>query len=162
MKDELNALKTTRFAKKGVGKGEGCISPTAHIYTLIWLVRVCSPYFNSVGILTACCCNMLYLSFHLYLYSAANGCTKNHQRIGVTVHSHYFESLEDLLQQWRRGRGCSELWKNAIFPEHPVGKRYAFEIFFESQNSEPLSTEITPCVKFRFLYLFVRSSPDLT
>ena len=32
MKDELNALKTTRFAKKGVGKGEGCISPTAHLH----------------------------------------------------------------------------------------------------------------------------------
>ena len=121
MKDELNALKTTRFAKKGVGNGEGCISPTAHIYTLIWLVRVCSPYFNSVGILTACCCNMLYLSFHLYLYSAANGCTKNHQRIGVTVHSHYFESFENLFQRCRRGRGWSELWKkHNLSCQHPI------------------------------------------
>ena len=26
----------------------------------------------------------------------------------------------ELLQRCRRGRGCSELWKNTIFPEHPV------------------------------------------
>ena len=49
---------------------------------------------------------------------AAIGCTKNHQPIGVTVHSQCVDSFEDLLQQCRRGRGCSE--KNTIFPEHPV------------------------------------------
>ena len=53
-------------------------------------------------------------------HSAAIGCTKNYQPIGVTVHSHCVESFEGLLQRCRRGRGCSELWKNTIFPEHPV------------------------------------------
>ena len=52
--------------------------------------------------------------------SAAIGFTKNCQPIGVTVHSRCVESFEGLLQRCRRGRGCSELWKNTIFPEHPV------------------------------------------
>ena len=39
----------------------------------------------------------------------------------ATVHSHSVESFEGLLQRCRRGRGRSELWKNTIFPEHPVG-----------------------------------------
>ena len=43
------------------------------------------------------------------------GCTKNYQPIGLTVHSHCIESFEGLLQQCRRRRGCSELWKNTIF-----------------------------------------------
>ena len=43
-----------------------------------------------------------------------------YQPIGVTVHSHCVESFEGLLQRCRRGRGCSELWKNTIFPGHPV------------------------------------------
>ena len=30
------------------------------------------------------------------------------------------EGFEGVLQRCRRGRGCSELWKNTIFPEHPV------------------------------------------
>ena len=30
------------------------------------------------------------------------------------------DRLEGLLQRCRRGRVCSELWKNTIFPEHPV------------------------------------------
>ena len=42
-------------------------------------------------------------------HSAAIGCTKNCQPIGVTVHSHCVESFEGLLQRCRRGRGCSEL-----------------------------------------------------
>ena len=54
------------------------------------------------------------------LYLAVIGCTKNHQPIEVTVHSHCVESFEGLLQRCRRGRGCSELSKNTIFPEHPV------------------------------------------
>ena len=49
-------------------------------------------------------------------HSAAIGCTKNYQPIGVTVHLHCVESFEGLLQWCRRGRGCSELWKNTIFP----------------------------------------------
>ena len=53
-------------------------------------------------------------------HSAAIGCTKKYQPIGVTVHSHCAESFEGLLQRCRRGRGCSELRKNRIFPEHPV------------------------------------------
>ena len=54
-------------------------------------------------------------------HSAAIGCTKKYQPIGMTVHSHCVESFEILLQRCRRGRGCSKLWKNTIFPEHPVG-----------------------------------------
>ena len=55
--------------------------------------------------------------------SAAIGCTKNYQPIGVSVYSHcvermnllynkfIVESFAGLLQWWRRGRGCSnELW----------------------------------------------------
>ena len=42
-------------------------------------------------------------------HSAAIGCTKNYQPIGVTVHSHCVESFEGLLQRCRRGRGCSKL-----------------------------------------------------
>ena len=37
-------------------------------------------------------------------HSAAIGCTKNYQPIGVTVHSHCVESFEGLLQRCRRGR----------------------------------------------------------
>ena len=42
-------------------------------------------------------------------HSAAIGCTKN-----------CVESFEGPLQRCRWGRGCSELWKNTYFPEHPV------------------------------------------
>ena len=38
----------------------------------------------------------------------------------MTVHSQRVESFEGLLQRCRRGRGCSELLKNTIFPEQPV------------------------------------------
>ena len=51
--------------------------------------------------------------------SPALGCYwlyKNDQPIGETVHSHCVESFEGLLQRCRRGRGCSELCKNTIFP----------------------------------------------
>ena len=41
-------------------------------------------------------------------HSAAIGCTKNYQPIGVTAFSHCVESLEGLLQRCRRGRGCSK------------------------------------------------------
>ena len=60
-------------------------------------------------------------------HSAAIVCTKNYQSIGVTVHSHFVENFEGLLQRrYLRGRGCSELWKNTIFPEHPV---YIYKCF---------------------------------
>ena len=45
---------------------------------------------------------------------------KNYQLIRITVHLHSVESFEGLLQRCRRGRACSELWKNTIFPEHPL------------------------------------------
>ena len=48
-------------------------------------------------------------------YSAAIGCTKNYQPIGGTVHSHFVESVEGLLQRCKRGRCCSELWKTQFF-----------------------------------------------
>ena len=58
-------------------------------------------------------------------HSAAIGCcTINNQPIGVTVHSQWVESFEGLLQRCRRGRGCSELWKNTIFSEHPVLQKF--------------------------------------
>ena len=53
-------------------------------------------------------------------HSAVIGCTKNYQPIGVTVHSHCVESFGGLLQRYWRGRGFRELWKNTIFPAHPV------------------------------------------
>jgi len=48
-------------------------------------------------------------------HSAAIGCAKTNQPIGVTVHSHCVESFEGLLQRCRRGKGCSELWKNTLY-----------------------------------------------
>ena len=48
-------------------------------------------------------------------HSAAIGCTKYFQPIGVTVHSHCVETFEGLLQRCRRGRGWSELWKNTLY-----------------------------------------------
>ena len=33
---------------------------------------------------------------------------------------------------WRRGRACSELWKNTIFPEHPV-----YQVFKRNESSNP-------------------------
>ena len=52
-------------------------------------------------------------------HSAAIGCTKNYQPIGMTVHQRCVESFDGLLQRFRRGRGCSESWKTTIFIEHP-------------------------------------------
>ena len=68
-------------------------------------------------------------------HSAAIGCTKNYQPIGVTVHSHCVESFEGLLQRCRRGRGCSELWKNTIFPEHLVYVKIKNKFFLNSARS---------------------------
>ena len=59
-------------------------------------------------------------------HSAAIGCTKNCQPIGVTVHSHCVESFKGLLQRCRRGRGLQWIGKNTIFPEHSVSKNVVF------------------------------------
>ena len=40
-------------------------------------------------------------------HSAAIGCTKNYQPIGMTVHSHSVESFEGLLQRCRREGGVA-------------------------------------------------------
>ena len=48
-------------------------------------------------------------------HSAAIGCSKNYQPIGVTVHSHCVESVAGFLQRCRRRRGCSEVWKTQFF-----------------------------------------------
>ena len=54
-------------------------------------------------------------------HSAAIGCTKKYQPKGLTVQSHYIESIEGLLQRCMRGRGCNNFEKkHTIFPEHPV------------------------------------------
>ena len=73
-------------------------------------------------------------------HSAAIGCTKNYQPIGVTVHSHSVKSFEGLLQRCRRGRGCSELWKNTIFLEHPVlyHKRLKDSVSMQNLNGTSL------------------------
>merc|ERR1711860_140087 len=54
-------------------------------------------------------------------HSAAIGCTKNYQPIGVTLHSHCVGSFEALLQRCRRGGDTIDCKKNTIFPELPVG-----------------------------------------
>ena len=41
-------------------------------------------------------------------HSAAIGCTKNYQPIGMIVHLYCVESFEGLLQRCRRERACSE------------------------------------------------------
>ena len=57
---------------------------------------------------------------------------KNYQPIGVTVHSHCVESFERSLIA-RRGRGCSESWKNTFFPEHPLYQEIS--IVYDSNKS---------------------------
>ena len=53
---------------------------------------------------------------------AAIGCSEIGRPIGVTVHSHCVDSFKGLLQQCKRGRGCSGLGRGTVFPEHPVVK----------------------------------------
>ena len=48
-------------------------------------------------------------------HSAALGCTKYYQPIGVTVHLHCVEIFEGLSQRCRRGRDYSEFWKKTQF-----------------------------------------------
>ena len=52
-------------------------------------------------------------------HSAAIGCTKDYQTIGVTVHLLCVESLEGLLQNVG-GDDAENFEKNTIFSEHPV------------------------------------------
>ena len=53
-------------------------------------------------------------------YSAAIGCTKNYQPIGVTVHSHCVENFEGLHSDVGEGGVAVNCKKNTIFSEHPV------------------------------------------
>ena len=54
-------------------------------------------------------------------HSAAIGCTKIYQPIGMTVHLHSVESFEGLLQRCRREGGVAVNYeKNTIFNEHSV------------------------------------------
>ena len=93
-------------------------------------------------------------------HSAAIGCTKNYQPIGVTVHSHCVESFEGLLQ---RGRGCSELWKNTIFPEHPVCKSKLWEgNFLLSMFTSSTLSNILLKWKLSFSLSFFYSPPFLS
>ena len=53
-------------------------------------------------------------------HSAAIGCTKNYQPIGVTVHSHCVESSEGLSYSDLGEGGVAVYYKRkTIFPEHP-------------------------------------------
>ena len=54
---------------------------------------------------------------HPHQHSAAIGCTKYYQPIGVTVHSHCIESFEGVYSEGGIAVNCE---KNTIFPEHPV------------------------------------------
>ena len=55
-------------------------------------------------------------------YSAAIGCTKIYQSMGVAVHSHCVGSFEGLLQPYSRGRAAVNCEKHN-FSEHPVGSQ---------------------------------------
>jgi len=45
---------------------------------------------------------------------------KKGQPIGATVHSHCIENFDGHLKLYvGKGRGCSEVLKNTILPEHP-------------------------------------------
>ena len=93
--------------------GDRKIFPDSLIFTYRVFIKYCVFFSRILE-------SLLPLPRH---HSAAIGCTKNYQPIGVTIHSHCvesFEALEGLLQRCRRGRGCSELLKNTFFPEHPV------------------------------------------
>ena len=88
-----------------------------------------SELFGSYGLDTGCSVNVVFsprilesLSPLPHLHSAAIGCTEDYQPIGVTVHSHCVDSFKGLLQQCKRGRGCSGLGRGTVFPEHPVVK----------------------------------------
>ena len=44
------------------------------------------------------------------------GCTENSQTLRVTVHSHWVKHKRSFAMVWRRGMGCSGLWKTQFFP----------------------------------------------
>ena len=88
-----------------------------------------SELFGSYGLDTGCSVNVVFSPRSLeslpplpHQHSAAIGCTEDYQPIGVTVHSHCVDSFKGLLQQCKRGRGCSGLGRGTVFPEHPVVK----------------------------------------
>ena len=84
----------------------------------MWLLKLADRLFTGQ--------NIQGVNDHEILFffpSAGIGCTKNYQQIEVTVYSHCVERFEGLLQRCRRGSGCSELWKNTIYPEHSVHKK---------------------------------------
>ena len=82
-------------------------------------------YFN-LHICTGCSLNIVFFPRILEnlpplprQHSAAIGCTKNYQPIGVTVHSHCVENFEGLHSDVGEG-GVAVNCKKTIFPEHPV------------------------------------------
>ena len=62
----------------------------------------------------------VYIKYCVFSKNSRKFATFSLPALGVTVHSHCVESFGGLLQRCMRGSGCSELWKNTIFPEHPV------------------------------------------
>ena len=91
-------------------------------------------------------------------HSAAIGCTKNCTPIGVTVHSLWVESIEGLLQRCKRERGCSELWKNTFFPEHPVynhsGNYWKYYVrTYIKLRLKIIPESLTPCLECAFFVL---------
>ena len=53
-------------------------------------------------------------------HSAAIGCTKSYQPIGVTVHSNCVESFEVSYSDVIEGAAAVNCEKSSIFSEHPV------------------------------------------
>ena len=119
------ALNMLRCGKRDKSQKRQC-------YSFIHIIHYLLPIFSQIFAYkllayTGCSLNIVFFQRILESlpplprqHSAAIGCTNNYQPIGVTVHSHFVESFEGFLQRCRRGRGCNELWKNTIFPEHSV------------------------------------------
>ena len=86
------------------------VCPSVVGWLVGWSVGLC------LGESTGCSLNILFFQRIFESlpplppqHSAATGCTKNGQPIGVTVHSHCVESFDGLLQQ-----------KNTVFPGHTL------------------------------------------
>ena len=69
-------------------------------------------------------------------HSAAIGCTKIYQPIGLTIHSHWAESFEGPLKLCRQGKGCSELWKKHNFSWTPCMSGYVVKRICEKLSCE--------------------------
>ena len=97
-------------------------------HLFIWQLILYYLFFGMICSCTGCSLNIFFprildsLPPLPYRHSAAIGCTKNYKPLGVTVHSHCVDSFKGLLQQCKRGRGCSGLGRGTVFPEHPVVK----------------------------------------